>query len=68
MITHLEPDILDSEVKWALGIIIILKASGRNRIPAKLFKILKDYKTLVKEIKEDINGEIYCVHGSNESI
>ena len=29
---------------------------------------IENYKTLVKEIKEDINGEIYCVHGSNESI
>ena len=42
MITHLEPDILESEVKWALENITINKASGGDRIPAKLFQILKD--------------------------
>ena len=41
-ITHLEPDILEHEVKWALGSIIINKASGGDGIPAKLFQILKD--------------------------
>ena len=40
--THLEPDILECEVKWALGSITTHKASGGDRIPAKLFKILKD--------------------------
>ena len=42
MITHLEPDILEWEVKWALGSIIINKASGGDGIPAELFQILKD--------------------------
>ena len=42
MITHLEPDILECEVKWALGIITMSKASGGNRIPVELFQILKD--------------------------
>ena len=42
IITHLEPDILECEVKWALGSIITNKASGGDRIPAELFKILKD--------------------------
>ena len=42
MITHLEPVILESEVKWALGSITTNKASGVNGIPAELFKILKD--------------------------
>ena len=42
MITHLEPDILDSEVKWALGIIITDKAIGGGGIPADLFQVLKD--------------------------
>ena len=42
VVTHLEPDILECEVKWALGSITIHKASGGDRIPAKLFKILKD--------------------------
>ena len=41
MITHLEPDILEWEVKWAFGSITANKASGSNRIPAKLFQILK---------------------------
>ena len=41
VVTHLEPDILEYEVKWALGSITTNKASGGNRIPAELFKILK---------------------------
>ena len=42
MITHLEPDILEYEVKWALGSITTNKVSGGDRIPAELFQILKD--------------------------
>ena len=42
VITHLEPDILECEVKWALGSITTNKASGDDGIPAKLFHILKD--------------------------
>ena len=42
MITHLETDILECEVKWALESIITNKASGGNGIPVELFKILKD--------------------------
>ena len=42
MITHLEPDILKCEVKWALGSITMNKASGGDGIPAELFQILKD--------------------------
>ena len=42
MITHLEPDILECKVKWALGSITMNKASGDDRIPVKLFHILKD--------------------------
>ena len=42
VITHLEPDILDYEVKWALGSIATIKASGGDGIPAELFQILKD--------------------------
>ena len=41
MITQLEPDILECEVKWALGSITMNKASGGDRIPAELFQILK---------------------------
>ena len=40
--THLEPDILECEVKWALESITTSKASGGDRIPAELFEILKD--------------------------
>ena len=42
VITHLEPDILECEVKWALGIIITNKASGGDGIPGELFQTLKD--------------------------
>ena len=42
VITHLEPDILECDVKWALGSITVNKASGGDGIPAELFKILKD--------------------------
>ena len=42
VITHLEPDILECKVKWALGSSTINKASGGDRIPAELFQILKD--------------------------
>ena len=42
VITHLEPDILECEVKWALGSIIMNKASGGDGIPVELFQILKD--------------------------
>ena len=42
VITHLEPDILEYEVKWALGSITMNKASGGDGIPVELFQILKD--------------------------
>ena len=42
VITHLEPDILECEVMWALGSIIMSKASGGDGIPVELFQILKD--------------------------
>ena len=42
VITHLEPDILECEVKWALEGITTNKASGGDRIPVELFQILKD--------------------------
>ena len=43
VITHLEPDILECEVKWALGSITANKASGGDGIPVELFQILKGY-------------------------
>ena len=42
VITHLEPDILECEVKWALESITMDKASGGDGIPVELFQILKD--------------------------
>ena len=42
VITHLEPDILECEVKWALGSITMNKASGGDGIPVELFQLLKD--------------------------
>ena len=42
VITHLEPDILECKVKWALGSVTMNKASGGDGIPVELFQILKD--------------------------
>ena len=42
VITHLEPDLLECKIKWALGSITINKASGDDGIPGKLFQNLKD--------------------------
>ena len=42
VISHLEPDLLECEVKWALGSITMNKASGGDGIPVELFQILKD--------------------------
>ena len=42
VVTHLEPNILECEVKWALGSVAINKASGGDGIPVELFQILKD--------------------------
>ena len=47
MITHLEPDILECEVKFALESIIANKASGGDGIPVELLKILKEYAVKV---------------------
>ena len=48
VITHLEPDILECNVKWALGSITTNKTSGSDGIPVELFHILKD--DAVKEL------------------
>ena len=47
VLTHLEPDILECEVKWALEIITMNKASGGDGIPVKLFQMLEDYAVKV---------------------
>ena len=54
VITHLEPDILECEVKWALGSITTKKASGGDGIPVELFQILKDdaVKVLIQYVRK----------------
>ena len=54
VITHLKPDILECEVKWALGSIITNKASGGDGIPVELFQILKDDAVKVHSICQHI--------------
>ena len=54
MITHLEPDILEYKVKWALGSITTNKASGGDEIPAELFQILKDAMKVLHSICQQI--------------
>ena len=49
VITHLEPDILECEVKWALESITMKKASGGDGIPIELFQILKDDANLITQ-------------------
>ena len=48
VITHIEPDILECEIKWALESITVNKASGGDGIPVELFQILKDDAVKVK--------------------
>ena len=54
MITHLEPDILECEVKRALGSITVNKASGGDGIPVELFQILKDAVKVLHSICQQI--------------
>ena len=54
VITHLEPDILEWEVKWALGSSTTNKASEGDRIPAELFQILKDAVKVLPSICQEI--------------
>ena len=60
MITHLEPDNLECEVKWALGSITTDKSSGGDEIPAELFKILKDGAV---KVLYPICQSFHTVHG-----
>ena len=54
MITDLEPDILECEVKWALGSITTNKTSGGVGIPAELFQVLKDDVKVLYSIRQQI--------------
>ena len=53
LITHLEPDILEWEVKWALESIATNKASGGDGIPVELFQILKDARMVILNISSN---------------
>ena len=64
MVTHVEPDVLKCEVKWALGSITANKASGGDGIPAELFKILKD--EAVKEL-HSICQQIWKTHSGHRT-
>ena len=60
VITHLEPDILECKVKWALGSSTMKKASGGDGIPVALFQILKDYAVKVlHSICTELNKQIW---------
>ena len=54
MVTHLEPDILECKVKWALGRITAKKSSVGDGVPAELFKILKDAFKVLHSICQQI--------------
>ena len=68
MVTHLEPDILQCEVKWAFGNIITNKASGGDGIPAELFKILKDdaFKVLHSMCRKIWKSQQWVARGQEE--
>ena len=66
VITHLEQDILECEVKWALGSIIMNKASGGDGIPVELFQILRD--DAVKVINMPANLENSAVASGLEEV
>ena len=66
MITHLEPDILECEVKWALESITTNKASGGDGIPVELFQILKDDAVKVLHSTYSKFGKLSSGHRTGE--
>ena len=68
MITHLEPDILECEVKWALESITMNKASGGDGIPVELFQILKDDAVKVLQLNMPANFENSAVATGLEKV
>ena len=60
--THIEPDILECEVKWALGSITMDRASGCDGIPVELFQILKDDAVKVLQQYASKFGKVSCGH------
>ena len=67
VITHLEPDILECEVKWALGSITMNKASGGDVIQVELFQILKDDAVKVLHSIYQQFGKLSSGHGTGNS-
>ena len=63
VITHLEPDILECKVKWALGSIAMNKANGGDGIPVELFQILKDDAVKVLHSICRKSGKLSSGHG-----
>ena len=61
VITHLEPDILECEVKWALGSITTSKASGGDGIPVELFQILKDDAVKVLQVPANLENSVVAI-------
>ena len=65
-ITHIEPDILECEVKWALESITMNKASVGDGIPVKLFQILKDDAVKVLTLNRSKSGKFSSDHGTGK--
>ena len=68
VITHLQPDILECKVNWALGSITTNKASGGDGIPAELFKILKDDPVKSATLNMPANSENSAVATGLEKV
>ena len=68
VITHLESDILECEVKWALGSITMNKASGGDGTPVELFQILKDDAVKVLQLNMPANLENSAVATGLEKV
>ena len=68
VITHLEPDILEWEVKWALGSITMNKGGGGDEIPVELFQILKDNAVKVLQLNMPANLENLAVATGLEKV
>ena len=68
VITHLEPDILECEVKWPLGSITTNKASGGDRILAEVFQILKDAAVKSATLSMSANLENSAVATGQEKV
>ena len=68
MIPHLEPDIVECKVKWALGSITMNKASGGDGIPVELFKILKDDSVKMLHSYASKFGKLSSSHRTGRSV